>query len=203
SGYPTFDIKVNIDGKHTGFMSFDPMNARDAQMVQTQRTMAMGEETPIEFGLIRQDDFPFGNTPGPEQGQGYSAEMSKALNEALKENGYRLFSSDTHTEEGMARYMSGVERGDVEPIMYFSERRLSSVPEIAEQQRKIFGRELGSYEENGIIYVPDTRFRYNKNGGRVGEESWPPDNDESWPPDNDTYPDNDIYHRDQQIAYAN
>ena len=72
-GYPSFDLNVNIDGKQTGFMSFSPINNRDAQMIQTQRTLAGGEETPIEFGLIRQDDFPVGNTPGPEQGKGDSA----------------------------------------------------------------------------------------------------------------------------------
>ncbi len=38
------------------------------------------------------------------------------------------------------------------------------------------------------IIIPETRFRYNNEGGRVGD---------SWPPDDD------IYARDQQIAFAN
>ncbi len=109
SAYPTFDVDVVIDGKNTGFMSFDPMNATDAQRIQTQRTLARGEETPIEFGLVREDDFPFGYDIDEYQGKGYSAEMSKALNEALKEKGYRMYSSNVHTDMGEARYLSGVE----------------------------------------------------------------------------------------------
>jgi len=185
SGYPSFDLGVKIDGKHTGFMTFEPLGNRDAQRIQTQRILDSGEDVPIEFGVSRQDDYPFGEGGGPEIGKGYSAEMSAALNEALKEKGYRLFSSTSHTDDGLARYMSNVERRVVDPI--FSERGVP-VPRDERTIQMLLDRYEGAYVRGDEIRIPETRFRYNKEGGRVGD---------SWPPDND------IYDRDQKISYAN
>lgn len=185
SGFPGFDLDVNIDGKQTGFMSFEPLTNRDAQMIQTQRTLDLGEEVPMEFGLSRADDYPFGEGGGPEVGMGYSAEMSAALNQALKEKGYRLFSSTSHTDDGLARYMANVERRVVDPI--FSERT-APLPRDERTLKMLLDRYEGSYIKGDQLHIPETRFRYNREGGRIGD---------SWPPDDD------IYARDQQIAYAN
>lgn len=183
SGMPTFDLDVTVDGKHTGFMSFEPMTDYEAQMIQTQRTMGLGEETPREYGLIRMDDFPFGEGGGPEVGMGYSAEMSKALNEALKEKGYKMYSSTSHTDMGEARYLANVERGVVEPI--FSSRT-APAPRDERRLQMILDRYPGAEVKGDMIHIPETRYRYHKQGGRI--QDWPPDND--------------IYDRDQQIAYA-
>ena len=185
TAYPSFDLDVKIDGTHTGYMSFEPLGNRDAQMIQTQRTLDAGEEIPIEFGVSRQDDYPFGEGGGPEVGMGYSAEMSAALNQALKEKGYRMFSSVSHTPEGLTRYMADVERRVVDPI--FSSRSVPAPRKQRDLQRAL-DRYEGSYVKGDQLIIPETRFRYNREGGRVGD---------SWPPDND------IYDRDQQIAYAN
>ena len=185
TAYPSFDVDVKVDGTHTGYMSFEPLGNREAQMIQTQRTLDAGEEMPIEFGVSRQDDFPFGGGGGPEVGMGYSAEMSAALNQALKEKGYRMFSSANHTDDGLARYMANVERRVVDPI--FSSRS-ARVPRNQGDLQMMLDRYEGSYVRGDELIIPETRFRYNKEGGRVGD---------SWPPDNE------IYNRDQQIAYAN
>ena len=185
SSFPGFDLEVAIDGKKTGFMSFEPMTDYDAQMIQTQRTLGLGEETPIEYGVIRQDDFPFGEGGGPEMGMGYSAEMNKALNEALKEKGYRMFSSTSHSDLGGARYMADVERRVVDPI--FS-TRTSPVPRDERRLKELLDRYPGAEIKGDMLHIPETRYRYNREGGRVGD---------SWPPDDD------IYARDQQIAFAN
>jgi|TARA_Y100000033_G_scaffold10139_2_gene9233 hypothetical protein len=185
SSFPGFDLEVAIDGKKTGFMSFEPMTDYDAQMIQNQRTLGLGEETPMEYGVIRMDDFPFGEGGGPEMGMGYSAEMNKALNEALKEKGYRMFSSTSHSDLGGARYMADVERRVVDPI--FS-TRTSPVPRDERRLKELLDRYPGAEIKGDMLHIPETRYRYNREGGRVGD---------SWPPDND------IYARDQQIAYAN
>ncbi len=185
SGFPGFDLDVKIDGKQTGFMSFEPITNRDAQMIQTQRTLDLGEEVPMEFGLSRADDYPFGEGGGPEVGMGYSAEMSAALNQALKEKGYRLFSSTSHTDDGLARYMANVERRVVDPI--FSERT-APLPRDERTLKMLLDRYEGSYIKGDQLHIPETRFRYNREGGRIGD---------SWPPGDD------IYARDQQIAFAN
>lgn len=185
SGFPGFDLEVAIDGKKTGFMSFEPMTDYDAQMIQTQRILGLGEETPLEYGVIRMDDFPFGEGGGPEMGMGYSAEMSKALNEALKEKGYRMFSSTSHSDLGGARYMADVERRVVDPI--FS-TRTSPAPRDERRLKELLDRYPGAEIKGDMLHIPETRYRYNREGGRVGD---------SWPPEND------IYARDQQIAFAN
>jgi hypothetical protein len=164
SSFPGFDLDVKIDGTHTGYMSFEPLTSRDAQMIQTQRTLDLGEEVPMEFGLSRQDDYPFGETGGPEVGMGYSAEMSAALNQALKERGYRLFSSTSHTDLGNARYMADVERRVVDPI--FS-TRTAPVPRDERRLKEILDRYPGAEVKGDMIHIPETRYRYNKQGGRV------------------------------------
>lgn len=169
SSLPGFDVDVKIDGTHTGFMSFEPLTSRDAQMIQTQRTLAKGEEAPMEFGISRQDDYPFGEAGGPEVGMGYSAEMSAALNQALKERGYRLFSSTSHTDLGNARYMADVERRVVDPI--FS-TRTAPAPRDERRLKEILDRYPGAEVKGDMIHIPETRFRYNKKGGRVGEEAF-------------------------------
>ena len=165
SSFPEFDLEVAIDGKKTGYMSFEPMTDYDAQMIQTQRTLGLGEETPIEYGLIRQNDYPFGEGGGPEVGMGYSAEMNKALNEALKEKGYRMFSSLSHTPEGEARYMADIERRVVDPI--FS-TRTTPVPRDERRFKELLDRYPGAEIKGDMLHIPETRFRYNREGGRVG-----------------------------------
>ena len=186
--FPNFKVDVEIGGKKTGTMDFGPITDSDAAYIQRGRRALQGDDVELEYGLIRDNDYPFGyDREGELLGQGYSGEMTEALNQALKEKGYRLYSSDVHTTDGHARYMNLVEKGRVEPIMGQRKINLSDVPEIRVQQERIF-MDAGGQRIGDDIYIPEDRFRYNREGGRVADE---------WPPDND------IYDRDQQIAYAN
>jgi hypothetical protein len=121
TSFPSFDVEVRVNGKTTGHMSFDPIDTRSAEKIADERRLLMGDVDP-EYGLIRNEDFPFEFEP-QLQGRGLSGEMTSAINESLKDEGFRLYSSFDHTPEGARRYINMAEKGYVEPIDVRSELR--------------------------------------------------------------------------------
>jgi hypothetical protein len=182
SSFPTFDVEVKIGGKTTGHMAFDAITDIDAADLAKARKPMMGD-VEKEFGVIRDENFPFTFNENLK-GQGLNAEMNEAINQSLKERGFRMYSSKSHTDEGHRTYTNMTERGIVEPMI--SERNIP-IPSNSRDIQRQFDHNPDAYISEGRIQIPEYRYRFNRSGGRVGD---------SWPPDND------IYNRDQQIAYA-
>ena len=74
----------------------------------------------LRHALMRESDFPFDRLPKELQdqlkGSGASGLMSQAINQALKNRGYRMVSSGAHSVEGMNRYRKLQQKGVVSRV---------------------------------------------------------------------------------------
>jgi hypothetical protein len=74
----------------------------------------------MRHALMRESDFPFDRLSRELQdqvkGSGASGLMSQAINQALKNRGYRMVSSGAHSAEGMARYGKLEKKGIVSRV---------------------------------------------------------------------------------------
>jgi len=179
SSFPSFDVEVLIDGKRSGHMSFDPITDIDATEIAQKRKALMGDVDP-EYGVIRGEDYPFEYNPSLE-GQGLSAEMSEAINQALKNKGYRMYSSTSHTSQGQQRYEKMTEIGAVEPIMSL---RQTPLPRSGRAIEGILNHHPDAFVVQDRIHIPENRYRFNKEGGRVIKYNnggkWPPGQDNTF-----------------------
>ena len=116
-------VNVFIDGKKSGYLRL-PVTTQERTLTDIltgkpyQLRPFQNSSIP---GLRKASDYPFENLPSDEQkilfGQGISGEINKALSEALKSQGSRLYSGATgHTTRGDNRYQNLLKKGLVEEI---------------------------------------------------------------------------------------
>jgi hypothetical protein len=116
-------VNVYINGRNTGYLRL-PTTTQERTLTDILKgkpyQIKPFENSPIP-GLRKASDWPFQNVPNAEQGaffgQGISGEINKALSEALKSQGSRLYSGATgHTILGANRYENLLRKGLVEKI---------------------------------------------------------------------------------------
>lgn len=117
--YPKEVALVYVDGVQTGEISLPTIakNRKLSQIFLGNNNKEFGFENAKFMGRRKTRDYPFSSAEDEKKftGTGVSGEINKAISEALKSKGERLYSGGTgHTKAGAKRYKSLLDKDKIE-----------------------------------------------------------------------------------------
>ena len=102
-GYVNLEAKLKGDYEKMGMMQFKPMGSLSSDRKFSQIVNPFNKDL---SGYEKVNDFPYNNIKWLE-GTGGGGEAAEAINRAIKDKGYNLYSSTSHMGPGQNRYIQG------------------------------------------------------------------------------------------------